>query len=638
MFDGNKNNGQEEIVNDSELKAVREETVTDLDVREVQGENVVEMEPGYGQEETVVETGGDFAGETMRTDGEINAVQEESMTDIEAGEGQEEQIVDAKAEEIQEDRAGNAGSETSFVSDAQAGNKVESEEAQNSQDHQYRYGRSYYQNQQDSVYHTNGAGNQENNQNQGNMYHYSNGYAQSTNQSQGYQAGGMNQGGAGNAGGMNMHNNINQGYTQAGNGSVHQNYQAGPFANQAQQQPKKKKSDGHTFKKVLKMAACVVIMAAVGAGSAVGTTMWLDARNEGRTENSSVTAGNRKNNTVPVSTISANTAVVTDVSNVVENTMPSVVKITNVGTQTYNGFFGGTYEYESNGSGIIIGQTEEELLVVTNQHVVAGANTLQVIFIDETSCEANVKGTDAEKDLAVIAVPIKSLKEDTLNKIKVATMGDSESVKVGEPAIAIGNALGYGQSVTLGVISAKDREVKTEEYTNKLIQTDAAINPGNSGGALLNIAGEVIGINSVKYSSTEVEGMGYAIPISDAMPIINELMNKETKTKVDEAKKSYMGISGVDITSDVAQAYNMPKGVYVAQVTKDSPADKAGLKKGDIITKIADVSVTSFDELKAELEYHEAGSTVKVDILTQSKNSYGYESKSVDVTLAKRED
>ena len=173
---------------------------------------------------------------------------------------------------------------------------------------------------------------------------------------------------------------------------------------------------------------------------------------------------------------------------------------------------------------------------------------------------------------------------------------------------------------------------------NSLIQTDAAINPGNSGGALLNMAGEVIGINSVKYSSTEVEGMGYAIPISDATPIINDLMNKETKSKVDEANRSYMGISGVDITSDVAQTYNMPKGVYVAQVVKDGPAHKAGIRKGDIITKIADVSVTSYDELKTELEYHAAGTTVKVEILTQAKDSYGYESKSVDVTLSKLED
>lgn len=470
------------------------------------------------------------------------------------------------------------------------------------ENHEYRYGRGYYQNQQDSIYRTN-------------------------------ETSGQNSSYAWN--GSTGQNN----YSQAAGGGYYSN------GSQEVPTPKKvKKSHAGAWKTVGKVAACVAVVAAVGAGSYFGAVHVME-NHENDSSRSSISADSsstKKSSTdkVAASTVSAGTAVVTDVSDVVSNAMPSVVSITNVGTQTYSSFFGqtGTYEAESNGSGIIIGQTDDELLVVTNQHVVAGADTLSVIFIDEESCEANVKGTDAEKDLAVIAVPLDSIKEETLQKIKVATLGDSDLLNVGEPAIAIGNALGYGQSVTLGVISAKDREVTTENYTNKLIQTDAAINPGNSGGALLNMAGEVIGINSVKYSSTEVEGMGYAIPITEATPIINDLMNKETKTKVDEADKSYLGITGLDITSDVAQNYNMPKGVYITQVVKDSPAEKAGLKKGDIITKIADVSVTSFDGLKAELEYHAAGTTVDVEIQTPAEGSYGYETKTVQVTLAKQSD
>lgn len=464
----------------------------------------------------------------------------------------------------------------------------------------YRYGRSYYETQQDSIYHTNPQHNS---------------YSSQTGSSD-YSS-----------------NTYSSGSSYTGNYSHYDTQTSGDV----KEEPKKRKK--FPAKKALKIAACIAVVAAVGAGSAFAA-LSVNHHDEDIVETTTVVGDHDSSqNNYKVSTVSASTAVVTDVSDVVEKTMPTLVKITNVGTQTYSTFFGqgGTYETESNGSGIIIGQTDEELLIVTNQHVVSGADKLKVIFIDEESCEANVKGTNAEKDLAVIAISLDSIKEETLNQIKVATLGDSDAVKVGEPAIAIGNALGYGQSVTLGVISAKNREVTTENSTNTLIQTDAAINPGNSGGALMNIAGEVIGINSVKYSSTEVEGMGYAIPISDATPIINELMNKETKKKVAEDQQSYLGISGVDITSDVAQTYNMPKGVYVADVVDDGPAEEAGIRKGDIITKIAGVSVTSFDELKAELEYHAAGTTVEVEILSQQKASYGYESKVVEVTLGKKE-
>lgn len=571
--------------------------------------------------------------ETAQPEKEVTPVQETTEPVLQEAEAQEKESVTTNqnvmsGQEVTADQNVMTGQET--TTDRQQADERKEWNSQGAvmgdrglsgdyRQNEYRYGRSYYQNQP----------NQGQNMSQ---------------QNQSYRGQNMSQSGQPYTG-QNM-SQQNQPYTGQNMFQQNQPYRGQNMSQQSQPGAKK-----NVWLTVGKVAVAAVLVMAVGSASAIGTVKLI---NEGRisagTEDSTVGSFNRsgsKNNqssttkgASSVSTVSASTAVVTDVSEMVAKTMPSVVSITNVGTVSYSGFFGsmGTYEAESNGSGIIIGQTEEELLVVTNQHVVSGADTLKVIFIDEESCEANVKGTDAEKDLAVIAVPISSLKEETLDKIKVATLGDSDALNVGEPAIAIGNALGYGQSVTLGVISAKDREVTTENSTNKLIQTDAAINPGNSGGALLNIAGEVIGINSVKYSSTEVEGMGYAIPISDATPIINDLMNKETKTKVDAEDQSYLGVSGVDITSDVSQSYNMPKGVYVTQVVKNSPAEEAGIQKGDIITKIADVSVTSFDELKAELEYHAAGTKVMIELQTQAKGSYGYETKKIEVTLAKKDD
>lgn len=528
----------------------------------------------------------------------------------------------------------NRNDENSVNSSPENQERVENMQTEQ-ENHEYRYGRSYYQRQQDSVYHTN-ENTQANHTNtyQNDVYENGNSYSQNTtyqNQESDYQ---------------NNWNTQQGQNTWTGNGTENAwnnqtNYQTTEDAALKSKKKEKKKDSGIGFWKVVVAIIAVVVVA---SGSAFGTMVFTkglwNAKTASNKRVATVESTSDNSDDVVEASSTVNSAIVTDVSKVVSNVMPSVVAITNVGTQTISGFWGqsGTYEYESSGSGIIIGQTDSELLIVTNQHVVAGADKLKIVFIDEESCEANVKGTDAEKDLAVIAVQLDNVKDSTLGKIKVATLGDSNAVNVGEPAIAIGNALGYGQSVTLGVISAKNREVTTETATNKLIQTDAAINPGNSGGALLNIEGEVIGINSVKYSSTEVEGMGYAIPISEATPIINELMNKETKIKVDDKQKSYLGITGVDITTDEAQYYNMPKGVYVAQVVEDSPADKAGIKKGDIITKLADVSVTSFEELRAELEYHAAGDTIPVEFLSQVENSYGYETKTVDVTLAKKED
>ena len=282
-------------------------------------------------------------------------------------------------------------------------------------------------------------------------------------------------------------------------------------------------------------------------------------------------------------------------------------------------------------------QDADNLYIATNNHVVEGADSLTVAFSDNTTVSAEIKGTDPSTDLAVIRVALSSIDSDTLNTIKVATLGNSDDLKAGQAAIAIGNALGYGQSVTTGVISALNREVAVSDsnsntnYTAELIQTSAAINPGNSGGALLNAAGEVIGINSVKYADTEVEGIGYAIPISTAMPIIEDLITKE---KVDEADSAYLGIGGVDVTSDVAKTYNMPTGVYVAQVKENSAAEQAGIQKGDIITAFDGKDVSSMEDLSSKLQYYKAGTTV--DVTIQRSSNGQYEEQTLSVTLGKK--
>lgn len=319
------------------------------------------------------------------------------------------------------------------------------------------------------------------------------------------------------------------------------------------------------------------------------------------------------------------TAVVTDVTNVVDAVMPSVVSITNTSVVTQS-FWGQQFQSENqySGSGIIVGENDTELLIVTNNHVIADSTELKVQFIDGSIADAKVKGTDANMDLAVIAVSLKSLSNETISNISIAILGDSESLKVGEPAIAIGNALGYGQSVTTGVISALNRQIAMSEdgsTSGTLIQTDAAINPGNSGGALLNVRGEVVGINSNKIGGSTIEGMGYAIPISNAKPIIEELMNRETKDKVDVAKKGYLGISGLNVTQDVASMYGMPVGVYIAQVYNGGAAN-AGMQKGDIITTFDGSSVTTMEDLQGYLEYYEAGKTVSVTIQRPEGGEY----------------
>ena len=343
-----------------------------------------------------------------------------------------------------------------------------------------------------------------------------------------------------------------------------------------------------------------------------------------------------------------------DVSDIVEGTMPSIVSITTKSVeevQNYYGMFGqyGTYtpeqrEVQGSGSGIIIGKNDTELLVATNYHVVSGADTLSVGFIDSTACEAKVKGYDSEKDLAVVAVSLDDIDSDTMDAISIATIGNSDNLKVGEQVIAIGNALGYGQSVTTGIVSAKNRQLNSDDTvgdydsdSNKatnLIQTDAAINPGNSGGALLNMNGEVVGINSAKLASTEVEGIGYAIAISDVTDILENLMNEETRDKVED--HGVLGITVQTVSDEVTEAYGVPEGVLIRDVTEGGAADDAGIEAKSIITKFAGKTVTTKEQLVDFLSYYEPGEEVELTI--ETPDGKGYKEETVTVTLGKSED
>lgn len=329
------------------------------------------------------------------------------------------------------------------------------------------------------------------------------------------------------------------------------------------------------------------------------------------------------------------TYVNTDISDVVDKVMPAMVSIVNNYTQTGTTFWGQQYSQQgaSSGSGIIVAESESELLIVSNNHVVQGMDSLEVTFIDGSVAQANIKGTDADMDLAVLSVPLESLSQETRKAITIATMGDSDNLKLGTPVIAIGNALGYGQSVTSGIISALDREMILDDgSTGIFIQTDTAINPGNSGGALLNINGEVIGINSNKIASSQVEGMGYAIPISSASPIIADLLERQTRTdKVAEGEVGYMGIEMQDVTDQISQMLGMPQGVFVIGVTEGSAAEQAGIQHGDVITKFDGQRVSSRIELKQLVQYYKAGETVKVSLKRFSDGEY--QDVELEVTL-----
>ncbi len=319
-------------------------------------------------------------------------------------------------------------------------------------------------------------------------------------------------------------------------------------------------------------------------------------------------------NVVQTDNLVMNKVITSDVSDMVEEVMPAMVSIINNYTESTS-YFGRTYsqEAQSSGSGIIIGQTEEELLIASNHHVVASADRLDVTFIDDSVAVASIKGMDADMDLAVIAIPLESLTAETMNNISIAKLGNSDALRLGEPVVAIGNALGYGQSVTGGYVSALDREIDVEGGAKcEFIQTDAAINPGNSGGALLNMNGEVIGINSSKIGGSAIEGMGYAIPISAAEPIIGELMLKETRVKITDGNVGYMGLNLQTVTEDYAYIFNMPEGVYIRGVEENSPAQQAGMLVGDIICKMDGQSISSYEDLQEVLQYFAPGSSTKL--------------------------
>ena len=323
-----------------------------------------------------------------------------------------------------------------------------------------------------------------------------------------------------------------------------------------------------------------------------------------------------------------------DVSDIAEGMMPAMVSITNISVQEVQSYFGmfgrqQLQQLQSSGTGIIIGKNENELLIVTNNHVVEDATTLSVCFVDNAVCEASIKGTDPDNDLAVIAVKLESIPAETAAKIKIAKIGNSDDLRVGQQVVAIGNALGYGQSVTTGIVSALGRQIDTTDAI--MIQTDAAINPGNSGGALLNINGEVVGINSAKFSSTEVEGMGYAISITTATPIIEDLMNRTTRERVSDENASYLGIRGEDISSSISSAYGIPQGIYITYLDNDSPLKDAGVTVKSVITHFDGIRVTGSSNLENRLQYYAAGETVEVTIQVIEGNEYV--EKTVTITL-----
>lgn len=420
-------------------------------------------------------------------------------------------------------------------------------------------------------------------------------------------------------------------------------YQWSPYDN-GNKNKKQKKSTGFATK--LGRAAAIALVFGLIAGTAFQSVVYVSNRflpMNGSAETAIESTETEKTDSKSATALSTtsnkvSTTVTSDVSEIAENVLPAIVQVTNVGLTEYQTFFG-TMQQEttSAGSGIIISQDDDYIYIATNNHVVAGAETLTITFNDGEAVEGTIKGTDSSCDLAVVAVAVADIPSDTLSVIKVATLGDSDATVVGEAAIVIGNALGYGTSVTTGIVSAKDREVSiTDEdgniVTNSLIQTDAAVNPGNSGGALLNATGEVIGIVSAKLADESVEGMGYAIPISYAWDIIQQMIDNDVVSELDA---SYFGIAGKDITAEMSEQYNVPVGVYVAQVVAGSGADEAGIEVDDVITSFNGRTVTSVNTLNNIMKYLPAGTTVEV---TVAKASNDYEEETVEVTLTHKVD
>jgi serine protease Do len=405
---------------------------------------------------------------------------------------------------------------------------------------------------------------------------------------------------------------------------------------------KKEKKSGGLGRKVAGITAAALLFGTVAGGTMVGiNTAAGKFQKQANVQVSSQTAVTEAPASTTVPTVGsnvagANTAVALDVSAIVKEAMPSVVAINNTMLYKSSTWWGQsqTYEVPSSGSGIIIGQNDDELLIATNNHVVEDSDNLSVVFIDETSVNATIRGTDSDADLAVISVALKDIPEDTLSQITVAKLGDSDEMEVGQGVIAIGNALGYGQSVTVGYVSALDREVKVEDsVTRNLLQTDAAINPGNSGGALLNMKGEVIGINAAKYSSTSVEGIGYAIPISKAQDILNTLMSKRTNV-VEEGKEGYLGIQGLTVDDNMVKQLDMPAGVFVYGIIEGGAAANSDLREKDIITKFDGQTVKSMAALQELLKSYSAGETV--DVTVKSVENGEYVERTVSITLGEK--
>ena len=409
----------------------------------------------------------------------------------------------------------------------------------------------------------------------------------------------------------------------------------GGSQNKQQETAKQKKKHKRSMNLYAKVICCAILFGAISGGMVLGSFMiGKNAVKTTATTNLETNAAKLSTSSGSKSSSSSSSGDTYTVAQIAEQCKSSVVAITNQSVQEVQTMFG-TMQQQStgSGSGVIIGKNDTELLIATNNHVVSGAESLTVCFNDDKDAvfDAKIKGTDADNDLAVIAIKLSDISDDVLNSISIATLGDSTQMQVGDQVVAIGNALGFGQSVTSGVISALDREVTIDDTTATLMQTDAAINPGNSGGALFNMKGEVIGINSAKYASDEVEGMGFAIPMAKAQGIIENLMNQETRDKL-TSDYGFLNITGQDVSSDVAEMYNIPEGVYVSGTTDGGAAANAGIQKGDIITKLGDTTITSISQLKEELQYYKAGETVEITIQRNS-DSKGYQEQTVKVTL-----
>ena len=410
------------------------------------------------------------------------------------------------------------------------------------------------------------------------------------------------------------------------NGDQHNDHQETP------QQKRKHKRSMNLYAKVI---CCAILFGAISGGMVLGSFMiGKNAVKTTATTNLETNAAKLSTSSGSKSGSSSSSGDTYTVAQIAEQCKSSVVAITNQSVQEVQTMFG-TMQQQStgSGSGVIIGKNDTELLIATNNHVVSGAESLTVCFNDDKDAvfDAKIKGTDADNDLAVIAIKLSDISEDVLNSISIATLGDSTQMEVGDQVVAIGNALGFGQSVTSGVISALDREVTIDDTTATLMQTDAAINPGNSGGALFNMKGEVIGINSAKYASDQVEGMGFAIPMAKAQSIIENLMNQETRDKL-TSDYGFLNITGQDVSSDVAEMYSIPEGVYVSGTTDGGAAANAGIQKGDIITKLGNTTITSISQLKEELQYYKAGETVEITLQRNTDNK-GYQEQTVKVTL-----